>query len=244
MCRSSRTTARSWRPGVFEARPRERHGCRAARHWRWRRSQLPLAALLLSDGYRVLVPDARAHGASGGAMLTAGITEALTSAAGSSGSRQQHPDECIFAIGTSFGGATLLQSLARTLYCAVDRRGPVCVGILDGVLLARRTCTAHRAMGADGSRRRGGFWIRAWSYGLPLSSMDAIASFSRSRVPLLVIDDALDDACRDATRNGCGTPIPGTCRSGPSPSAPRAGVRYGTGGYRRRVLRLSERPSV
>src|SRR4029079_7498214 len=89
-----------------------------------RRSPLPLAALLLSDGYRVLVPDARAHGASGGAMLTAGITEAADLGGRVEGGGQHHRDDCIFAIGTSFGGAPLLQSLAQTSYCAAIVEAP------------------------------------------------------------------------------------------------------------------------
>ena len=180
----------------LEARRRPRHGGRAARDWRSDApSQLPLAALLLSDGYRVLVPDARAHGASGGAMLTAGIAEAADLGGWVEWARQQHPDECIFAIGTSFGGATLLQSLAETWYCAVDRRSPVCVGILDGVLLARWTRTAHRAMGADGSRRRGGFRIRV------LALRTAAAEHGRGRL----VQALARSAARDRRRAGrCG----------------------------------------
>jgi pimeloyl-ACP methyl ester carboxylesterase len=47
-----------------------------------------------------------------------------------------------------------------------------------------------------------GFGYAYWRYGLPLRSMDALASFGHSRVPLLVIDDALDDPVprRDAQR--------------------------------------------
>ena len=88
-----------------------------------RASQLPLAALLLKDGYRS-VPDARAHGASGGPMLTAGIAEAADLGGWVEWARQQHPDECVFGIGTSFGAATLLQSLAQSSYCAVIVEAP------------------------------------------------------------------------------------------------------------------------
>ncbi len=167
-----------------------------------RRSQLPLAALLLSDGYRVLVPDARAHGASGGAMLTAGITEAADLGGWVEWARQQHPDECIFAIGTSFGGATLLQSLAETSYCAAIVEAPFASAYsMAFYWLGGRVPLIVRWV-LMGPVVEAGFTYAYWRYGLPLRSMDAVASFRHSRVPLLVIDDALDDAVprRDAQR--------------------------------------------
>jgi predicted alpha/beta-fold hydrolase len=78
------------------------------------------AHLLLAHGYSVLLPDARAQGASGGALATYGLLERndirqwfdLLSA-------QDHP-RCIFGLGESMGAAQLLQSLgAGTHFCAV-----------------------------------------------------------------------------------------------------------------------------
>jgi pimeloyl-ACP methyl ester carboxylesterase len=76
--------------------------------------------LLLAHGYSVLLPDARAHGASGGPLATYGLVERndirqwfdFLSA-------QDHP-RCIFGLGESMGAAQLLQSLeAGTHFCAV-----------------------------------------------------------------------------------------------------------------------------
>jgi uncharacterized protein len=78
------------------------------------------AELLLAHGYTVLLPDARAHGASGGPLATYGLLERtdihqwfdwLTA--------QDHP-RCIFGFGESMGAAQLLQSLDTGVpFCAV-----------------------------------------------------------------------------------------------------------------------------
>ncbi|HLW85135.1 MAG TPA: alpha/beta fold hydrolase [Candidatus Sulfotelmatobacter sp.] len=78
------------------------------------------AQLLLAHGYGVLLPDARAHGASGGALATYGLIERndirewfdFVSA-------QDHPG-CVYGLGESMGAAQLLQSLdAGRHFCAV-----------------------------------------------------------------------------------------------------------------------------
>jgi len=78
------------------------------------------AQLLLANGFTVLLPDARAHGASGGQLATYGLLERndihhwfdFLSA-------QSHP-HCIFGLGESMGAAELLQSLAvEPRFCAV-----------------------------------------------------------------------------------------------------------------------------
>ncbi len=78
------------------------------------------AELLLAHGYTVLMPDARAHGESGGDLATYGLIERddvrrwfewLDYTA--------HPT-CIYGLGESMGAAQLLQSLAiEPRFCAV-----------------------------------------------------------------------------------------------------------------------------
>jgi pimeloyl-ACP methyl ester carboxylesterase len=78
------------------------------------------AQLLLVHGFTVLLPDARAHGASAGELATYGLLERndihqwfdfLTA--------KVHP-HCIFGLGESMGAAALLQSLAvEPRFCAV-----------------------------------------------------------------------------------------------------------------------------
>jgi uncharacterized protein len=78
------------------------------------------AQLLLAEGFTVLLPDARAHRASGGQFATYGLLERhdihqwFDFVAG-----HDHP-RCIFGLGESMGAAELLQSLAvEPRFCAV-----------------------------------------------------------------------------------------------------------------------------
>jgi hypothetical protein len=83
------------------------------------------AQILLKHGYSVLMPDARAHGASGGNLATYGLIERddihrwfdwLQA--------NQHP-RCIFAFGESMGAAQLLQALtAEPRFCAIVAESP------------------------------------------------------------------------------------------------------------------------
>ncbi len=83
------------------------------------------ADLFLSHGYSVLIPDARAHGTSGGALATYGLLE------GDDIHRwfdwlvaRRHP-QCIYGFGESMGAAQLLQSLGtEPRFCAVAGECP------------------------------------------------------------------------------------------------------------------------
>ena len=83
------------------------------------------AQLLLARGFTVLLPDARAHGTSGGPLATYGLLERndihqwidFLDA-------QDHP-RCIFALGESMGAAQLLQSLdTHPHLCALVAESP------------------------------------------------------------------------------------------------------------------------
>ncbi len=80
---------------------------------------------LVQNHYMVLMPDARAHGASGGELATYGLKEAddihrwvdwIETA--------EHP-RCMFGLGESMGAAQLLQSLPKEpRFCAVVAESP------------------------------------------------------------------------------------------------------------------------
>ncbi len=83
------------------------------------------AQFLLELGYSVLMPDARAHGTSGGEFATYGLLE-------SNDIRNwfewlnanQHP-HCIFGLGESMGAAQILESLkTEPNFCAVAAESP------------------------------------------------------------------------------------------------------------------------
>lgn len=78
------------------------------------------AQLLLSHGYTVLMPDARAHGESGGDLATFGIIERDDIRRWFEWLEQSTLPTCIYAIGESMGAAQLLESLAvEPHFCAV-----------------------------------------------------------------------------------------------------------------------------
>jgi fermentation-respiration switch protein FrsA (DUF1100 family) len=79
-----------------------------------------VAEFLLAAGYSVLMPDARAHGESGGDVATYGLLEAGDIRAWVDWIRNNQHPECVFALGESMGAAELLESLAEeTRFCAV-----------------------------------------------------------------------------------------------------------------------------
>jgi uncharacterized protein len=83
------------------------------------------ADLLLGHGFSVLMPDARAHGTSGGQLATYGLLESDDIRRWFDWLQQnQHPG-CIFGFAESMGAAQLLQSLqTESHFCAVAAESP------------------------------------------------------------------------------------------------------------------------
>ena len=78
------------------------------------------ARLFLSQGYAVLLPDARAHGSSEGPIATYGIIERNDIHQWVDFLKAQTHPHCVFGFGESMGAAQLLQSLqAKPSFCAV-----------------------------------------------------------------------------------------------------------------------------
>ncbi len=83
------------------------------------------AELLLKRGFSVLMPDARAHGTSGGNLATFGLLESEDIHQWLDWLEQNDHPECIFGLGESMGAALLLQSLrSETRFCAVAAESP------------------------------------------------------------------------------------------------------------------------
>jgi len=83
------------------------------------------AELLLGRGFSVLMPDARAHGTSGGKLATFGLLESEDIHRWLDWLEQNDHPECIFGLGESMGAALLLQSLrSETRFCAVAGESP------------------------------------------------------------------------------------------------------------------------
>ncbi len=85
-----------------------------------RSGMLGPAQMLLRHGFAVLLPDARAHGMSGGQVVTYGVLEAEDVRRWFEWLKQSESPHCIDGIGDSMGGAELLRSLdAEHGFCAV-----------------------------------------------------------------------------------------------------------------------------
>ena len=79
----------------------------------------PYAAFLLDAGFDVLAPDARGHGESGG-FATFGVREADDILRWAAWIRGRAPHACLYAIGSSMGGAHVLMAEAsRPTFCAI-----------------------------------------------------------------------------------------------------------------------------
>jgi uncharacterized protein len=76
--------------------------------------------LFLDRGYAILLPDARAHGESGGEIATYGIKESDDIHRWVSWMYARDPLKCVYGFGESYGASLMLQSLAvEPRYCAV-----------------------------------------------------------------------------------------------------------------------------
>ncbi|MGA7857026.1 MAG: alpha/beta hydrolase [Terracidiphilus sp.] len=86
-----------------------------------REGMLGNADMLLRHGYSVLLPDARAHGKSGGAIATYGVKEAGDVRRWYDWLERTQAPHCIDGLGDSMGAAILLSSLAAEPgFCAVS----------------------------------------------------------------------------------------------------------------------------
>lgn len=152
------------------------------------------AELLLTHGYTVLLPDARAHGVSEGKVATFGVLEQEDIHEWFDFVSATHP-HCIYGMGESMGASQLLQSLeTESRFCAVVAESPF---------------STFREIAYDrmGQPFRLGPWVgrtvlrplveiaflRArWKYGLRMGQISPAEAASKSRVPILLIHGQTD----------------------------------------------------
>jgi pimeloyl-ACP methyl ester carboxylesterase len=190
------------------------------------------AQLLLANGFTVLLPDARAHGASGGPLATYGLLERRDIhqwfdflAA------QDHPN-CIFGFAESMGAAELLQSLSvEPRFCAVaaessfstfreiayDRMGqPFHLGPWFGRTIFRPVVEFA-------------FLYARWKYGLDMQQVSPEDSVAATRVPVFLIHGQIDSniPLRHSRRIQVRNPnavlweVPNACHCGAISTAPQ-----------------------
>jgi dipeptidyl aminopeptidase/acylaminoacyl peptidase len=160
-----------------------------------RAGMLGYAEMLLRHGYAVLLPDARAHGASGGALATYGVKEASDVRRWFDWVERNDGPRCVYGLGESMGAAQLLQSLRTTPgFCAVvaessfasfreasyDRLGQeLHAGPWAGRTLLRPAFEA-------------GFLYARWRYGVALEQASPEEAVAGSNVPVLLIHGLRD----------------------------------------------------
>jgi pimeloyl-ACP methyl ester carboxylesterase len=172
-------------------------------------SQLGLARILLADGYRVLAPDSRAHGASGGDLVTGGVLEHGDLRAWAAMVRRTHPDECVFAVASSLGATAVVQALGAE---------PFCAAVLEAPFVSMRSMALYRVGGWPKLplpiRRmvfapfiRCGMLYMSVRYGIDLR-VNPLTGVRHSRAAVLVIADGADDevAIADAKRLAAANP--------------------------------------
>ena len=153
------------------------------------------AQLLLARGFTVLLPDARAHGMSGGALATFGLLERDDVAHWGEFLRAQTEAHCVYGMGESMGAAQLLQSLSSgAQFCAI---------------IAESSFSSFREIAYDrmGQPFHLGPWIgrtflwpvieiaflRArWKYGLDLDNVSPEDSVARTHTSVLLIHGQVD----------------------------------------------------
>jgi alpha-beta hydrolase superfamily lysophospholipase len=160
-----------------------------------RMGMLGYAELLLRHGYAVLLPDARAHGESGGELATYGVKEAGDVRRWFDWMEKTEGPRCIDGLGNSMGAAILLESLRTTPgFCAVVAESPFAnfreasydrLGQWSGTgpWLGR---TLLRPMVETG------LLYTRWRYGVDLGRNSPENAVAASNVPVLLIDGKKD----------------------------------------------------
>jgi pimeloyl-ACP methyl ester carboxylesterase len=153
----------------------------------------PYAAFLLDAGFDVLAPDARGHGESGG-FATYGVREADDVQRWAAWIRRRTPGACVYAIGSSMGGAhVLLAEASRPTFCAIVSDSSFATFLdagLDRIARPLGIGDAGRWLGRPAAYAGVGY-VRA-RYGVNLLDADPAAAIGRIHVPLLLIHGGAD----------------------------------------------------
>jgi uncharacterized protein len=160
-----------------------------------RAGMLGNAEMLLRHGYAVLLPDARAHGLSGGAIATYGVKEADDIRRWFSWIEQAEAPHCIDGLGESMGAAQLLNSLsAEPGFCAVVAESPFASFREASYDRLGQQFNAGALLGRTLLRPavETGFFYARLKYGVNLGQASPENAVAASRVPVLLIHGKKD----------------------------------------------------
>jgi uncharacterized protein len=153
------------------------------------------AQLLLPAGYSVLMPDARAHGESGGVLATYGLLERQDIHQWISWLVDRTHPECVFGFAESMGAAQLLQSLpVEGRFCAVAVESPF--SDFRQIAYDRMGQTFHLGPRLGETLLRPvvetAFLRAEQKYGLRMEQVSPEQAITESQTPLLLIHGADD----------------------------------------------------
>jgi hypothetical protein len=156
-----------------------------------RRGVLLHAQYLLQAGFTVLTPDSRAHGASGGRMLTYGVREASDVHAWAEWLFRNRPIERIYGLGESMGAAILLQSLpGEPRFRTVVAECPF--STFEQVAYYRLERISGLGRWASWPTVQAGFLYVRVRYGVDLKQASPAAAIRATKVPILLIHGKRD----------------------------------------------------
>jgi hypothetical protein len=160
-----------------------------------RMGMIGYAELFLAHGYTVLMPDARAHGQSDGAIATYGLLERRDIRGWTRWLETTVHPRCVFGFGESMGAAQLLQSLdGDHLFCAVAAESPFSDFREIGYDRVGQFFHTGPWLGRSLLRPVIGvaFLYSRWKYGVDLRQVSPMAAAAATRVPVLLIHGQVD----------------------------------------------------
>jgi len=156
---------------------------------------LGYAELLLRHGYAVLLPDARAHGQSGGDVATYGVLEADDMRRWFDWVTLAEAPRCVYGLGESMGAAQLLASLrVEPGFCAAVAESPFASFREASYDRLGERLGACAWVGQTLLRPavEAGFLYARWRYGVDFARASPEDSVAASEVPVLLIHGLKD----------------------------------------------------
>lgn len=160
-----------------------------------RSGMLGNAELFLRHGYAVLLPDARAHGLSGGEIATYGVKEADDVRRWFDWVKRTEAPRCIDGLGESMGAGQLLASLKTTPgFCAVVAESPF--ASFREASYDRLGEKLHAGAWVGRTLLRpaveSGFLYARWKYGVDFEQASPEDAVAASSVPVMLIHGKKD----------------------------------------------------
>lgn len=161
-----------------------------------RRSTKGFSDAFVEDGYSVLAPDSRAHGESGGDMITYGILEQHDTAQWAHWMRDRGCRR-IYGLGHSLGGSMLILANAvepEPLFTAIAADSPFADLLDTAEYRGARILPLPASLAGPLAKLAvtGGGWYTRWWYGLDFDTVSPEAAIARVKTPVLLIHGTRD----------------------------------------------------